>query len=311
MTKRIVSLFDVRTMAVALVRDQLPLPLKPFAPAIRLYGVPRGGIPAAFALAAAHGHAIVQDDIATCDYIVDDIWDSGATAARYKARWPHKPFLVLFDKRHSTWAGQWLVMPWEVTETGNDKSADEIVVRLLEYIGDDPTREGLAETPKRVLAAWREWATGYNQDPAAVLKTFTDGAAGVNELVVVHNIPVVSKCEHHLADVMGIAHVGYIPNGKIVGLSKLARLVDMFARRLQVQERLTNQIADALIDNLDPLGVGVLITASHACMSTRGVKIHNSVTTTSAMRGALLNKPEARAEFLALCNMAQNHRGAT
>jgi GTP cyclohydrolase I len=183
--------------------------------------------------------------------------------------------------------------------------SEDIIRQLLIHIGENPDREGLKETPTRVLKAWKEWATGYGQDPAAILKSFEDGAKGCDELVIVHNIPVISKCEHHLADVTGIAHVGYIPNGRIVGLSKLARLTDMFARRLQVQERLTVQIADALIEHLKPIGVGVLIRASHACMSTRGVKIHGSVTTTSAMRGALLTKPEARKEFMDLCAMAE------
>ncbi len=189
-------------------------------------------------------------------------------------------------------------------------SAEEaIIVGLLRMIGEDPDREGLRETPRRVAAAWKEWASGYGQDPLAVLKAFKDGAENCgDELVIVHNIPIVSKCEHHLADVTGIAHVGYIPNGKIVGLSKLARVTEIFARRLQVQERLTNQIADTLVKGLEPKGVGVIIRAAHACMSTRGVKIHGSVTTTSAMRGALLEKPAARAEFLSLCEAAERHR---
>lgn len=183
--------------------------------------------------------------------------------------------------------------------------SEELIRGLLSYIGEDPDREGLRDTPKRVLKAWKEWASGYKQNPADVLKTFEDGADGVNELVIVHNIPIISKCEHHLADITGHAHIGYIPNGRIVGLSKLARLADVFGRRLQVQERLTNQIADALEATLTPLGVGVLIRAHHGCMSTRGVKIHGSTTTTSAMRGVLLKEASARAEFLDLCKMAE------
>ena len=185
---------------------------------------------------------------------------------------------------------------------------EDIIKRLLIYIGEDPKREGLRETPRRVLKGWKEWASGYGQDPKNILKTFKDGADGCNELVIVHNIPVVSRCEHHLADIIGHAHVGYIPKGKIVGLSKLARLVEIFARRLQVQERMTIQIANALVEHLEPVGVGVLIRASHACMSTRGVKIHGSMTTTSAMRGALLKEPSARKEFLDLCAMAERGR---
>ena len=234
--------------------------------------------------------------------IVDDIYDSGRTAARFTG----KPFLVLFDKRQAPWAGQWLVMPWEGSSELDDTSAEDAVVRLLQFIGEDPTREGLRETPGRVMRAWKEWSSGYDIDPAGVLKTFKDGAT--DEMVIVHNIPVVSKCEHHMADITGLAHVGYIPNGRILGLSKLPRLVEVFARRLQVQERLTGQIADALQEHLHPKGVGVLVRASHACMSGRGVRVHGSLTTTSAMRGAFLDKPEARAEFLALCRDAESSR---
>ncbi len=179
------------------------------------------------------------------------------------------------------------------------------VKTLLRYIGEDPSREGLVETPARFVDAWDEWAAGYKEKPEDVLKLFVDGAEGVDSMVIVHNIPIHSKCEHHLADMSGIAHIGYIPNGKIVGLSKLARLADIFARRLQVQERLTYQIADAIQENLWPLGVGVVVRCSHACMSTRGVKVHGSVTTTSAMLGVLRDDVAARREFLDLCAMAE------
>jgi GTP cyclohydrolase I len=188
------------------------------------------------------------------------------------------------------------------------ENSEEIVRQLLLMIGEDPNRGGLKETPARVVKAWREWAQGYKIDPKDILKTFEDGAEDCgDELVIVSNIPIVSKCEHHLADIMGTAHIGYIPNGKIVGLSKLARVADLFARRLQVQERLTNQIANAIVECLAPKGVAVTIRASHACMSSRGVKVHGSVTTTAAMRGVLLEKPAARAEFLALCQAAERH----
>lgn len=278
-----------------------------------LFGVPRGGIPAAYAVAAAAGDLgytlLVTDDVDRATVIIDDIYDSGKTAARYADRRPNCRFLALFDKRVAEYRGQWLVMPWELTDSGIDESGTDIIVRLLQHIGEDPTREGLQKTPERVLKAWTEWAQGYKMDAASLLTTFEDGAEGCNELVIVNNIPVVSKCEHHLADILGIAHVGYIPNGRIVGLSKINRLVDMYGRRLQVQERLTVQIADALMVNLQPIGVGVVIRASHACMSTRGVKVHGSVTTTSAMRGVLFDKPEARSEFLALCRDAERSTG--
>lgn len=178
------------------------------------------------------------------------------------------------------------------------------VKRLILYGGDDPSREGLKETPDRVVKALAERLAGYRVDVKAMLKTFKDGKT--DEMVIVHNIPVISMCEHHMADIIGIAHVGYIPNGKIVGLSKLARLVDAYARRLQVQERLTQQVADALMSPpVGAKGVGVIVKAAHHCMSTRGVKIHGTLTTTSAMRGVLMDRPEARAEFISLCHGAE------
>lgn len=269
------------------------------------YGVPRGGIPVAYMLAALLD-GVVTYDPALADYIVDDLIDSGATVQHYRSHYPNTPFLALYDKQNNPDVkGRWLVFPWERVAGGEDRSATDIVTRLFQYIGEDPNREGLRETPKRFLAAWKEWASGYAQDPADILKVFEDGAKGYDELVVVHNIPIISKCEHHLADITGVAHIGYIPNGRIIGLSKLARLAEVFARRLQVQERLTVQIADNLNVHLAPKGVGVIVRCAHACMSSRGVKIHNSVTTTSAMRGALLDKAAAREEFLHLCRMAE------
>lgn len=181
-----------------------------------------------------------------------------------------------------------------------DKIAMESAVRLmLTYIGEDPDREGLLETPKRVAKAWGHWCSGYDQDPSELLKVFSDGAEGVSEMVVVRDIPFYSQCEHHMAPFFGTATVAYIPNGKIVGLSKINRLVDMFARRLQVQERLTNQVADALNDNLQPLGVGVMIKARHMCVESRGVAHSGCETVTTALRGALLEQGDSRAEFLA------------
>jgi len=171
---------------------------------------------------------------------------------------------------------------------------------LLYHIGEDVDREGLRETPRRVLQAWKEWGIGYKQDPAKVLKTFEDGASNYDQLVIVHNVPVVSKCEHHLETILGHAHVGYIPNGKIVGLSKLARLVEIYARRLQVQERMTQQIAETIQNALKPKGVGVICEARHFCMMMRGVEKQHSGTVTSAMLGAFRDNKETRDEFLSL-----------
>ena len=171
---------------------------------------------------------------------------------------------------------------------------------VLACLGEDVNRPGLLETPERVAKAWRFWTKGMHQDPRAVLKTFEDGAEGVDEMVVVKGIELYSHCEHHMAPFFGVAHIAYIPNGRIVGLSKLARVADIFARRLQVQERLTNQIADCINDTLNPLGVGVIVEAKHFCMCSRGVGKQGSTTTTSALRGVFRDRPEVRTEFLAL-----------
>lgn len=274
-----------------------------------LYGVPRGGCHAAVQLMLAWGEFARPEltyDPTKATLFIDDLIDSGATRERYANLYGGVPFHALYNKQEDeSVKGQWLIFPWEINGT-EDTSAHDIVTRLFQFIGEDPDRGGLKETPARFLKAWKEWASGYALDPKDVLKTFEDGANGYDELVIVHNIPVISKCEHHLADIVGHAHVGYIPDGKIVGLSKLARVVDLFSRRLQVQERLVVQIADCINEHLKPKGVGVVIRASHACMSSRGVKIHGSTTTTSAVRGALFNKPEARKEFFDLCKMAED-----
>lgn len=163
-------------------------------------------------------------------------------------------------------------------------------------------RPGLVETPIRVAKAMSHWFGGYAVDVPALFKVFEDGAEGADQMVAVCNIPFYSKCEHHMADIFGHATVAYIPRGRIVGLSKLNRVVDAYARRLQVQERLTNNIADAVQTHLDPIGVGVYITARHMCMESRGVCQHGHYTVTTALRGAIKDEPQTRAEFLALCN---------
>lgn len=175
---------------------------------------------------------------------------------------------------------------------------EDAIVRVLEWLGQDPTREGLQDTPKRVLKALREMTAGYNDSPEEILSTvFTED---YDQMVVLTGIEFVSLCEHHLLPFRGQATVGYIPNGKVVGLSKLARLVDCYARRLQVQERMTEQIAQAITRHLAPIGVGVYITAHHSCMGNRGVRKHEASMATQALHGAMLNDGNARAEFMRL-----------
>lgn len=177
-----------------------------------------------------------------------------------------------------------------------------LIHRLLHELIGEPEREGLLETPARVVKAWKHWTSGYNADIGGLLKVFEDGADGYDQMVIVKDIPIYSKCEHHLADIFGTATIAYIPDGRIVGLSKLSRLADAFARRLQVQERLTCQIADALDEHLKPKGVGVIIKARHMCMESRGIRQQGHHTVTSALRGALKDDPTARAEFILLAN---------
>ena len=174
------------------------------------------------------------------------------------------------------------------------------VRRLLAYIGEDPDREGLLETPARFLKAWEEYTRGYRMNPEEILKSFEDGAQSVDEMVIVRDIPVYSLCEHHLAPFFGKAYVGYVPDQRILGLSKISRLVEIFGRRLQVQERLTNQIADALDTHLKPLGVAVVIECRHMCMESRGVRHTGTATVTSALRGSIKTNADTRREFLSL-----------
>jgi GTP cyclohydrolase I len=179
--------------------------------------------------------------------------------------------------------------------------------RFLKSLGEDPDRPGLIETPARVVKAWKQWTSGYGQNPADVLKAFKDGAEEYNELIVVRNIPVYSHCEHHLAPFFGKATVGYMPDGKIVGLSKLTRLVECFSKRLQVQERLTIQVANALMENLQPKAVGVVIRCRHLCMESRGIKTAGEETVTSAMLGELQPNLGMRTEFLHLAREDLGH----
>jgi GTP cyclohydrolase I len=189
-------------------------------------------------------------------------------------------------------------------ERGVDKPRIAAAVReILIAIGEDPDREGLQRTPQRVANAYEELFAGLREDPRRYLSTTFD--EGHKEMVVLRDIPFASVCEHHLLPFTGMAHVGYIPRGRIVGLSKLARLVEGYARRPQVQERLTSEIADAIMAELQPDGCGVIIEAVHTCMTIRGVKKSGSTMVTSAMRGGFRNRPETRAEFMAIVRHGQ------
>jgi len=180
------------------------------------------------------------------------------------------------------------------------EDAEEAVRTLLRWAGDDPTREGLLDTPDRVVRAYEEWFQGYSEDPVEILKRTFEETDGYDELVVMRDIRLESFCEHHIAPIIGLVHVGYLPDKRIVGISKLARLVEVYGRRLQVQEKLTAQIANAIEEVLQPRGVAVVCEAAHHCMTTRGVHKTGTTLVTSRMLGALRNNPNTRREFLAM-----------
>ena len=187
-----------------------------------------------------------------------------------------------------------------MTDKPSREEALAVVKTLISWAGDDPTREGLVETPDRVIRAYREFFAGYEEDPEQVLAKTFEEVEGYDDAVIVRNIRVESHCEHHMVPILGVAHVGYIPNKRVVGISKLARIVDIFGKRLQTQETMTAQIADTINRVLEPKGVAVVIDAGHQCMSTRGIHKTESSTITSRMLGIFREKPETREEFMHL-----------
>ena len=178
--------------------------------------------------------------------------------------------------------------------------AEAAVRTLIEWAGDDPDREGLTGTPERVVRAYEEFFAGYNDDPVALLATTFEETAAYDEMIVLRDIRLESHCEHHIVPILGKAHIGYLPAGRVVGISKLARLVEVFAKRMQIQEALTSQIADTIQEALKPHGVGVVIEAAHQCMTTRGIRKPGVSMVTSRMLGSFRDDPATRREFLAM-----------
>jgi GTP cyclohydrolase IA len=188
----------------------------------------------------------------------------------------------------------------EIRERPSREAAEAAVRTLIRWAGDDPQREGLVDTPTRVVRAYAEWFEGYDQDAAELLRRTFEEVGGYDDIIVLRDIPFESCCEHHMASIRGTVHVGYLSGGRVVGISKLARVVDAFARRLQVQERLTAQIADTIDEVLAPRGLGVIVKGTHACMSTRGVSKHGVSMVTSRMLGAFRDDAAICQEFLAM-----------
>ncbi len=188
-----------------------------------------------------------------------------------------------------------------------NEKMERLITEVLELVGENPDREGLAKTPARVAKAYEYIFGGYEKNPKEVLNDALFGS-GSSEMVVVRDIEFYSMCEHHILPFFGRVHVAYIPNGKVVGLSKIPRVVDIFARRLQIQEKLTEQIADALMETINPKGVGVVISARHMCMEMRGVEKMHSSTTTSALRGIFMKEAKTREEFYSIINTNGGNR---
>jgi GTP cyclohydrolase IA len=195
------------------------------------------------------------------------------------------------------------------SERPSREEAEQAVRTLIRWAGDDPAREGLVDTPDRVARAYQEWFAGYGEDPEDLLQRTFEEVGGYDEMVLLRDIRFTSHCEHHMAPIFGRAHVGYLPRNRVVGLSKLARLINVYGKRLQIQERMTVEIADALDRTLQPYGVALVIEGTHACMSTRGVNQHGATMVTSRMLGAFRDQPETRQEFLSAIGFGATMRG--
>lgn len=257
--------------------------IKDYGKHTKYYGVPRGGQ----IVAGLTGNAV--NNIEDADIIIDDLIDSGATMEQYTKY--KKPFISLVDKRIEL-QNEWIIFPWEVKSEDNEETVEDNVKRLLQYFGEDVNREGLKDTPKRFV----KFFTEFLNPPKWNCTTFE--GEGYDEMIVQTNIPFHSLCEHHIAPFFGTGTIAYIPDKRIVGLSKLARTLETFSRRLQNQERITTQVAEFLFNELEPKGVAVQLSAKHMCMEMRGVKKHNTWTTTTKLIGLLKDDPDARHEFL-------------
>ena len=264
----------------------------------KVYGIPKGGL----IVAGLAGLNIVETP-EEAEIIVDDLIDSGETIKKYIGK---KEIYVLYVKPHSPYRDKinyfkeeegWVEFWWEDKE----KDQKDLVIRELEYIGENPKREGLLDTPNRVIKSWNKLYEGYKTNPDDILTVFTNESK-IDQIVGLSNIEFYSTCEHHLLPFFGKAHIYYIPNkkGKIVGISKLARIVDIYARRLQNQERLSKQIADLIEEKLEPKGTAVILEAQHFCMKARGVEKENAIMKTSDLRGAFRKNEKARMELFQL-----------
>lgn len=268
----------------------------------RLYGVPRGGIHAAQAISRKLVQMKVDSSMVEhwqdATHIIDDLIDSGETKRRHSRSLLGRdiPFIALYQKQPQD---GWVSFPWERMQ--GEKGPSDAITRILQYIGEDPNRDGLKETPSRVIKSYSEIFSGYSADEEALFKTFEETS---DEMVIVRNLEIFSMCEHHMLPFYGKCHIAYLPKNRVIGLSKLARLMEVYARRLQVQERLTQQITASIDKHLQPLGSACVIEAKHLCMCARGVGKQHSDMVTSSLTGKF-RQPEVRSEFLSLINNKQ------
>jgi GTP cyclohydrolase IA len=210
---------------------------------------------------------------------------------------------ILASLDHRGSGSQWTGKPSQPVDRPSAAEAEQAVMTLIRWAGEDPDREGLIDTPARVVRAYREWFAGYDEDPDEWLQRTFEEIAGYDEMVLLRDVRFVSHCEHHLAPIVGRAHLAYLPHKRVVGISKLARVVEVYAKRMQIQERLTAEIADTVDRVLQPRGVAVIVEGAHGCMSSRGVHQAEATMVTSRMLGAFRDRPDIRQQFLSAINV--------
>lgn len=275
------------------------LPFSLSIPVVKVYGVPKGGMIVAGFMCSHYVRYQMVTSPNEADVIIDDIEDSGETRRYYENRFPLVPFRALYQAKDHE--GKWLVFPWEHDHPSGEESIEGNITRILEYIGDNPSRDGLKDTPRRVIKSYKELFSGYGKDPREIFTVFDGPDQKYDSMVLLKDIELYSTCEHHMLPFYGKAHVAYIPDGgKIVGISKLARLVDLFARRLQVQERICEQVTETLMQHLQPKGAACVIEATHMCMCARGVGKQHSSMVSSSLKGVFRTELAVREEFMNL-----------
>jgi len=248
-----------------------------------IYGIPKGGM----IVAGFLKHAKTTHDPSKATLFLDDVKDSGWTEQFYKDKFSQTPFVALFDKTKH-YQNEWIVFPWEADHPNGEDTIEQNIVRQLQFIGEDPKRSGIVDTPKRMVKAWQETFSGYKQNPADFFTSFDDENQKFGGLVYLKDIEFFSTCEHHWLPFYGKALVAYIPDGPVLGASKMARLVDVFAKRLQMQERIAEQVTEAIMTHLKPLGAACMIEAKHMCIACRGVKKQHSVMGYNSLKGVFL-----------------------